>query len=78
MSFGSKSLTVTQDEVDELRHISASRTLPTGDVFRARLILMLAEAHSYLEIQQRLNTTAPTISHWKKRFLQRASGRTDA
>ena len=50
--------------------MSLSRSLPAGDVFRARLILMLAEGRSYTEVQQRLNTTAPTISKWRKRFLE--------
>lgn len=49
--------------------MSISRSLPAGDVQRARLILMLAEGRSYAEIQERLQTTAPTISRWKKRFL---------
>jgi len=50
--------------------MSLSRLLPAGDVFRARVILMLAEGRSYAEVQKRLNTTAPTISKWRKRFLQ--------
>ena len=49
--------------------MSVSRSLPAGDVIRARLILMLSAGHSYAEIQERLETTAPTISRWKKRFL---------
>ena len=49
--------------------MSVSRSLPAGDVIRARMILMLADGRSYLEIQERLQTTAPTISRWKKRFL---------
>lgn len=36
---------------------------------RARMILMLADGRSYSEIQDRLQTTAPTISRWKKRFV---------
>jgi transposase len=32
--------------------------------------LMLADGRSYVEIQKRLQTTAPTISRWKKRFLE--------
>jgi hypothetical protein len=51
--------------------MSLSRSLPAGDVFRARLILMLAERRSYTEIQRRLSTTAPNISKWMKRFLER-------
>ena len=37
---------------------------------KARMILMLAAGHSYAEMRQRLQTTAPTISRWKKRFLE--------
>src|SRR4051812_14546048 len=50
--------------------MSLSRSLPAGDVMRARMILMLADGRSYAEIQQRLQTTAPTISRWKKRFME--------
>src|SRR5947199_7575168 len=55
--------------------MSLSRSLLAGDVLRGRLILMLADGHSYAEIQKRLNTTAPTISKWRKRFVeQRING----
>ena len=50
--------------------MSVSRSLPAGDVLKARIILMLASGRSYAEIRKRLETTGPTISHWKKRFLQ--------
>lgn len=61
---------LTDEQRNELRRISLSRSLPAGDVFRARLILMLAEGRSYAEIQQRLDTTAPTISRWRQRFAE--------
>jgi transposase len=61
-------LTITDEQRDELRRWAASRTLPAGDVFRARLILALAEGQSYSQIKSCLNTTAPTISRWKQRF----------
>ena len=38
-------------------------------MFRARLILMLAQGASFSRIKQQLRTTAPTISRWKARFL---------
>ena len=69
MPFRATALELTEEERDELRHMSLSRTLPAGDVLRARLILMLADGRSYAQIQEALNTTAPTISAWKKRFL---------
>lgn len=50
--------------------MSLSRSLPAGDVMRARMILMLGAGRGYREIQERLQTTAPTISRWKKRFLE--------
>ena len=49
--------------------IAQSRSLPAGYVFRAKLILMLSEGRSYSEIKERLQTTAPTISRWKERFI---------
>jgi transposase len=70
MPFQGASITLSQDEQDELRTMSLSRLLPAGDVFRARLILMLADGRSYAAIRKSLNTTAPTISLWKKRFLE--------
>jgi hypothetical protein len=47
-----------------------SRSLPAGFVFRAKLILMLAEGVPFAAIKERLQTTAPTISRWKQRFLK--------
>jgi transposase len=54
----------------ELSRIAQSRSLPSGYVFRARLILLLDEGASYNTIKQQLQTTAPTISRWKVRFLR--------
>jgi transposase len=39
-------------------------------MFRAKLILLLAEGTSFSTVKQRLQTTAPTIIRWKRRFLQ--------
>ena len=70
MPFRAEPLSLSEGEQQELQRMSLSRLLPAGDVFRARVILMLAEGRSYAEVQKRLNTTAPTISKWRKRFLQ--------
>jgi transposase len=66
------SLVLNGEQQLELSRIAQSRSLPAGYVFRARLILMLAEGASFSAIKQRLGTTAPTIIRWKQRFL--ASG----
>ena len=70
MPFRAEPISLSEDKQQELQRMSVSRSLPAGDVLRARLILMLAEGRSYAEIQKRLNTTAPTISKWRKRFLE--------
>src|ERR1051325_7640866 len=75
MPFTAKAITLTADERAELEQMTQSRTLPAGDVFRARLILMLADGLPYRTIQERLDTTAPTISRWRDRFVkQRVAG----
>jgi transposase len=61
-------LHVDSQQRDELEGWSQSRTLPAGDVFRARLILALADGMSYREIERKLGASAPTVSKWKTRF----------
>src|ERR1700752_3755679 len=63
------SVRLNEEQELELSRIAQSRTLPAGYVFRARLILMLAEGASFSTIKQRLGTTAPTIIRWKQRFV---------
>jgi transposase len=63
-------LKITDQQRSELSKWAASRTLPAGDVFRARLILALAEGQTYQRIMTSLQTSAPTISRWKQRFQQ--------
>jgi transposase len=62
-------LSLTDKQSGELTAIAQSRSLPAGYVFRAKLILLLAEGASFNMIKQRLDTTAPTIIRWKERFL---------
>ena len=63
-------VSLTNDQHSELSSISQSRSLPAGYVFRARLILILAEGASFNAIKRRLQTSAPTIVRWKQRFLE--------
>jgi transposase len=59
---------LTAEQREELMRWSQSRTLPAGDVFRARLILALADGKTYEAVQRELQSTARTISRWKQRF----------
>lgn len=63
-------LSITGEQRSELNKWAQSHTLPAGDVFRARLILALANGQTYNQIMMSLHTTAPTISRWKGRFEQ--------
>ena len=59
---------MTAEQREELTRWTQSRTLPAGDVFRAQLILALADGVTYRAIKRELHTTARTISRWKQRF----------
>jgi transposase len=59
---------LTEQEREELSRWAGSRTLPSGDVFKARVVLALADGVSYSQIEKELNTSRPTIARWKARF----------
>src|SRR5246500_2500943 len=61
-------LKLMPEQREELQRWAQSRTLPAGDVFRARLILALADGSTYREIARSLKTSLPTIARWKMRF----------
>src|ERR1700722_6017430 len=63
-------MSLSSNQRSELSSIAQSRSLPAGYVFRARLILMLAQGASFNTIKRRLQTSAPTIIRWKQRFLE--------
>src|ERR1700736_234604 len=61
-------LRLTAAEREALESRERSRRLRADDVRRARLILMLAEGLSYMEIQTTLGCNSGYVSRWKKRF----------
>jgi len=69
MPFEGEDVVLSKTVRTELEEIARSQSLPAGFVLRARIILLLAGGYSYEAIQAKLDTTAPTISRWKKRFL---------
>src|SRR5947199_132913 len=54
-------LELTAEEKRDLERLAQSRSLPAGDVFRARLILALAAGKSYREIESGMQTSAAII-----------------
>jgi transposase len=63
-------LAITPEEKQDLERWAQSRTLPAGDVFRARLLLALAAGKSYRQIESGMRTSAATIARWRMRFEQ--------
>ena len=59
---------VSSAEREELAARMRSRTLPSEDVRRARLILMLADGESFTAVQTVLRCNRSYISRWKQRF----------
>lgn len=70
MAFRGDPIVLNEQEEHELQQMTQARALCAGDVMRARMMLLLAEGTPYLKIQELLDTTAPTISRWKNRFLK--------
>jgi len=62
---------LTTEQREELTRWAQSRALPAGDVFRARLMLALAEGKSWSQIEAEFYTSRPTIARWKRRFEQK-------
>ena len=61
-------LKLIPEQREDLQRWAQSRTLPAGDVFRARLILVLADGTTYRQIARNLKTSLPTVARWKMRF----------
>src|SRR5690348_9330185 len=69
------SLALAPQERRELESRVRSRVLRAGDVRRARLILMLAEGHSWSAIERTLGCSSAYIKRWKERSQEgRLSG----
>ena len=58
-------LELSAEQREELQGWAQSRSLPAGEVFRARIILALANGLTYRAIERKLGTSAPTVSSGK-------------
>jgi transposase len=63
-------ITLTPTQRGELQAHLRRRNLPASVAVRMRIILMLDEGASYSDIKEKLDTTAPTISLWKRRYRE--------
>jgi transposase len=63
-------ITLTPTQRGELQAHLRRRNLPASVAVRMRIVLMLDEGSSYSDIKEKLDTTAPTISLWKRRYKE--------
>jgi len=67
MPFEGKRLSLNIRQRADLEEIARSRSLPVGFVLRAKIVRMLGDGASYAAVKVKLDTSATTISRWKKR-----------
>src|SRR2546422_3083916 len=68
-------ITLTNSELMELTRRASSRTDRAEDARRARLILLLAEGHTWDEVSERIDCSRGFVASWSKRFTeQRIAG----
>src|SRR5438445_1680559 len=66
---------LTNSELMELTRRATSRTDRAEDARRARLILLLAEGHTWDEVSERIDCSRGFVASWSKRFAeQRVAG----
>ena len=71
----SDAITLTSVERMELTRRASSRTDRAEDARRARLILLLAEGHTWDEVSERIDCSRGFVASWSKRFTeQRLAG----
>ena len=70
-------ITLTNSEHMELTRRANSRTDRAEDARRARLILLLAEGHTWDEVSERIGCSRGFVASWSRRFTeQRIAGLT--
>ena len=68
-------ITLTNSELKELTRRATSRTGRAEDSRRARLILLLAEGHTWDEVSERIDCSRGFVASWSRRFTeQRIAG----
>ena len=66
---GNPSIDLTDREREELEQRTRSRRGRADAARIARVLLLLEQGASYVQIQEQVDCSAPFISKWKKRFL---------
>jgi hypothetical protein len=65
-----REIELTEAERRELEGLARSASAPHGPVRRARIVLASADRRPNTEIARELGLSAPTVAHWRRRFLE--------
>ena len=63
-------LVLNAEQREQLESLAKSRSLPSGLVSRARIILLSASGKTNMEIARQLGLTNATVGKWRQRFLE--------
>lgn len=63
-------ISLTDEERTEVEGLIRARNTPQKVVLRARIILLSADMVPTSEISERLQTTYPTITRWRRRYAE--------
>jgi transposase len=63
-------ITLTEQEERELNARIRKHTIPSRDIFRAKIIILKSQRKSQEEIKKELNTSRRTVMKWVNRFLE--------
>ena len=66
-----QAIVLSSNEREQLQSYARSRSLPHALVRRAKIVLMCAAGESNTAIAQRLEVSTPTVSLWRRRFVER-------
>ena len=61
---------LTEEQRQQLEAVARSYTMPYIEVVRAKIVLYAAQGLDNQEIADRLDTTRPIVSKWRKRFFE--------
>ena len=63
-------LVVADEQREQLKALTRSRSLPSGLVRRARIVLLSADGVTNKEIGTRLGLSQPTVAKWRNAFIR--------
>ncbi len=65
-------LVLSDEELDQLRCLASSRSLPHGLIMRVKIVLLSAQGRTNTAIAEQLNLCKATVGKWRRRYLEQS------